>query len=244
MTKIFISQPAPLSERNPFSTLAEHYDASFDFEQLIAIEGLSASEFRLQHINPLNYSAVMLSSKLACEQYFQMMEALRLKVPESQHYYCISETVSNYLTKFIQYRKRKVFAAENNDFLTLLPTMTRKDETYLMVVSDIHQDNTVDRLAEQGITVQPAIMYRTVSREWPKNRPFDYQVVALNTPAAVRSLHHNFPDWRPGLATLICFGKGTQDEAESLGWEVARRAPSAEFPSLAAAIGDYLERKN
>lgn len=243
MTKIFISQPAPMTERNPYSTIAERYDAQFDFDQLIQIEGLTVSEFRQQRINPLDYTAIMLSSKLACEHYFKMMENLRYKVPETQHYYCISEAVSNYLSKYILFRKRKVFAAENNDFMTLLPTMTRKGEKFLMVVSDIHQDNTIERLEEQGISIQPAVMYRTVSREWPAERAFDYDIVALNTAAAVRSLSQNFPDWKPGKTALICFGKGTIEAAEQLGWEVARKAPSMEFPSLAAAIEDYMEKK-
>lgn len=243
MKKIFISQPAPLIERNPFSQMADRHGAIIEFEQLIAIEGLSGTEFRQQLINPLDYTAVILTSKLACDHYFRMLEELRLKVQESMHYYCISEAVSNYLTKFIQYRKRKVFAAENNDLLTLAPIMARKNETYLMVVSDIHQDTTIERMAAEGYEVQPAVMYRTVSREWPKERAFDYDIVALNTAAAVRSLNQNFPDWKPSEKTvLVCFGKATQEAAEQLGWEMVRKAPSPEFPSLVSAIEDYLEK--
>ena len=70
------------------------------------------------------------------------------------HYYCISEAVGNYLQKYIQYRKRKVFAAENNRFEDLLPAMHRRPhEKYLMVMSDVHNEQTLNMFAENNIVV-------------------------------------------------------------------------------------------
>lgn len=241
--KILITQAAPLSERNPFSSITEHYDAQIDWNTLIRIEGLTVSEFREQRINPLDYTAVMLTSKLACDHYFSMMEALRLKVPENMHYYCISEAVSNYLTKFILYRKRKIFIAEKNNFLSLLSTLNRKTERVLLVVSDIHNDDIQNSLLSNGVQVTSAVMYRTVSDEWPKDKAFDYDIVAVNTPTAVRAIRQNFPDWKPGQTALICFGAGTQEAAEQFGWEITVKAPAPGVTSLAMALEQYLAQK-
>ena len=82
--------------------------------------------FLQQHINPLDYTAVILNSKLGADHYFRLCEEMRLNVPDSMHYYCISETVGNYLQKFIQFRKRKVFYSEKNKFEDLLPAMYRR----------------------------------------------------------------------------------------------------------------------
>ena len=125
--KILFSQPRPSTEHNPYSRLEQQFGVHCDFHQFIHTEGLTASEFRLQRINPLDYTAVILTSKLAADHYFRLCEEMRLKVPESMHYYCVSDQVGLYLQKYIQYRKRKVFFPESgNRFEDLLPAMHRR----------------------------------------------------------------------------------------------------------------------
>ena len=163
--KILFSQPRPETAHNPYTRLEEQFNVQCEFHQFIHIEGLTAKEFRQQHINPLDYTAVILNSKLGAEHYFRMCEEMRLNVPDSMHYYCNSEQVGLYLQKFINYRKRKVFFPETgNKFEDILPAMHRRpNEKYLMVLSDIHNRDVINMFAENHIEVQPAIMYRTVT---------------------------------------------------------------------------------
>ena len=158
--KILFSQPRPTVAHNPYSRLEEQFGVQCDFYQFIHIEGLTAREFRQQRINPLDYTAVILNSKLGADHYFRMCEEMRIAVPDSMHYYCNSEQVGLYLQKYIQYRKRKVFFPETgNKFEDLLPAMHRRpNERYLMVLSDIHNDEQINMFAENNIDVQPAII--------------------------------------------------------------------------------------
>ena len=167
--KILFSQPRPATEHNPYSRLEDQFDVQCDFYQFIHIEGLEAREFRQQRINPLDYTAVILNSRLGIEHYFRLCEEMRLTVPDTMHYYCNSEQVGLYLQKFIQYRKRKVFFPESgNKFEDLLPAMHRRpNEKYLMVLSDIHTQDQINMFAQNGVEVTPAIMYRTVTTPWP-----------------------------------------------------------------------------
>lgn len=245
INKILISQPKPLNERNPYSEMEAQFGVTFDFQQLIHVEGLTAREFRMQHINPLDYTAVILNSRLGIEHYFRLCEEMRLNVPDSMHYYCISEAVGNYLQKFIQYRKRKVFFSEHNRFEDLLPAMYRRpQEKYLMVLSDIHNDDQINMFAENKITVQPAIMYRTVSSKWDEKKTFDYDMIALFTPSGVKSIRENFPDWKQGETVIAAFGAGTVQALEEAGFRVDIRVPNQKHQSLTAAIKDYLEQQN
>ncbi len=242
--KILISQPRPATERNPYTEMEAQFGVQFDFRQLIHVEGLCAREFRQQHINPLDYTAVILNSRLGIEHYFRLCEEMRLNVPDTMHYYCISEAVGNYLQKFIQYRKRKVFFSENNRFEDLLPAMHRRpNEKYLMVLSDIHNQNQLDMFAKNNIEVKPAIMYRTVSTQWGTD-PFDYDMIALFTPAGAKSIRENFPDFEQENTVIAAFGANTAQALEELGMHADIRVPSPEFQSLTAAIEDYLEKHN
>ena len=243
--KILISQPRPETAHNPYTRLESQYYVHCDFYQFIHIEGLSAREFRQQHINPLEYSAVILNSRLGAEHYFRMCEEMRINVPDSMHYYCISETVGNYLQKYIQYRKRKVFFSEHNRFEDLLPAMYRRpQEKYLMVLSDIHNDDQLNMFAANNIKVQPAIMYRTVSTKWNDKDPFDYDMIALFTPSGVKSILENFPKWKQGKTLIAAFGAGTVQTLEEAGYRVDIRVPNEKYQSLTTAIQAYLEEHN
>lgn len=243
--KILFSQPRPMVAHNPYSRLEEEFGVQCDFYQFIHIEGLTAREFRQQRINPLDFTAVILNSKLGADHYFRMCEEMRIAVPDSMHYYCNSEQVGLYLQKYIQYRKRKVFFPETgNRFEDLLPAMHRRpNERYLMVLSDIHNDEQINMFAENNVEVQPAIMYRTVTTPWPAERPFDYDLIALFTPAGVTSLKENFPNWQQGHTLIAAFGEGTIRALEEAGYRVDIEAGQGkEFASLPMAISDYLEK--
>jgi len=246
--KILFSQPRPETAHNPYTRLEEQYGVQCDFYQFIHIEGLEAREFRQQHINPLDYTAVILNSRLGAEHYFRMCEEMRLNVPDTMHYYCNSEQVGLYLQKFINYRKRKVFFPEtgSNRFEDILPAMRRRpNEKYLMVLSDIHSQEPINMFAENGIEVTPAIMYRTVATQWPQEKAFDYDLVALFTPAGVTSLKENFPQWQQGDTVIAAFGEGTIRALEEAGFRVDIEAGRGyEFASLPMAIADYLDKNN
>lgn len=242
--KVLISQPRPLSDRNPYAEMAEKYGVQFDFRQLIHIEGLSAKEFRQQRINLQDYTAIVVNSRLAIDHFFRMCEEMRVSVPETMHYYCISEAVGNYLVKYIQFRKRRVFFGPNNSLEELIPAMLRRpSEKYLMIMSDISNTDAIDMFASHGIEVRPAVMYRTVASEWPKSDTFDHNMLVLFTPAGVQSVLHNFPDFRQEDRVIACFGQNTIQAAEAAGWNVQIKAPTSQFPSIAAAIDHYLEEQ-
>ncbi len=241
--KILVSQPRPATERNPYADMETALGVHFDFRQLIHIEGLCAKEFRQQHVNPLDYSAVLLNSKMAIDHFFRLCEEMRIQIPMTMHYYCISESVANYLQKYIQYRKRKVFYSERNQFEDLLPAMNRRpNEKYMMVMSDVHNDNTLNMFAKHKIDIQPAVMYRTVPSDWPADEPFDHDMVVLFTPTGVAALKKNFPDLKSGDKIIACFGQTTAAALEELGLQIDIKAPTPECPSITTAIRQYLEQ--
>ena len=98
--------------------------------------------------------------------------------------------------------------------------------------------------ALNGVEVTPAIMYRTVTTPWPEGRPFDYDIIALFTPAGVTSLRENFPDWKQGKTLIAAFGEGTTRALEEAGLRVDIEAgPGKPFTSLPMAIADYLDKE-
>ena len=58
---------------------------------------------------------------------------MRITIPNPMKYFCISEAVSYYLQKYIAYRKRKIYVA-NNNFEELVEIMQKhSDEKFLFL---------------------------------------------------------------------------------------------------------------
>lgn len=107
--KILISQPKPSSETSPYYTLEKEYGVELVFRPFIKVEGLTSKEFRQQKVSILSHTAVVFTSRHAIDFFFQLAKELRLNIPEDMKYFCVTETISLYIQKYVQYRKRKVF---------------------------------------------------------------------------------------------------------------------------------------
>ena len=105
---ILISQPAPQNS-SPYSDIIAKFGVNVDFHPFFRVEPLSAKEFRLQKINILDFTAIVFTARTTIDAFFRLCEELRITVPETMKYFCVSEAIALYLQKHIVYRKRKIF---------------------------------------------------------------------------------------------------------------------------------------
>ena len=113
--KILVSQPQPATEKSPYSELAEKYGVKLEFRPFIKIEGVAAKEFRQERINILDHTAIIFTSRTAIDHFFRICSEMRITVPDTMKYFCISEATAFYLQKYIVYRKRKIFYGDKKN---------------------------------------------------------------------------------------------------------------------------------
>ena len=241
ITKILVSQPRPTSEKSPYFDLERKYGVEIVFRQFIKVEGLTSKEFRQSKINVPDYSAIILTARTAVDHFFRLCNELRYKVPDTLKYFCVSETVANYLQKYVIYRKRKIFYSETGTMDGLIPIIAKHNkETYLMPVSDVHNDKTVV-LDNNKVKYVKAVMYRTVSNDFKPGEAFDYDMLVFFTPAGIKSYIRNFPDYLERNVVIAAMGSTTLEEASNVGLKVDVTI-SPEAPSMASAIALYLKK--
>ena len=100
--KILISQPRPSSEKSPYFDMEKEYGVELVFRPFIKVEGLSSKDFRQQKISILNYTAVVFTSRHAIDNYFKLAKEMRLEIPETMKYFCVTETIALYIQKYVQ----------------------------------------------------------------------------------------------------------------------------------------------
>lgn len=139
--KILISQPRPNSEKSPYYDLAEKYHVDVHFYPFIKVERVSLKEFRQQRINILDFSAIVFTARTAVDKFFSICEELKIVIPETMKYFCVSETVALYLQKYIIYRKRKIFFSQTGKIDGLNNAFTKHSkEKFLFPVPEEHNE--------------------------------------------------------------------------------------------------------
>ncbi len=242
--KILVSQPKPSSEKSPYFELTEKYGVDVVFRPFIKVEGLSAKEFRTQKVSIPEHTAIIFTAKTAIDHFFRLCEEIRYTVPDTQKYFCTSETIGKYLQKYIVYRKRKIFNSPTGKLADLLPYMLKhKDEKYMLAVSDVNNGNESEVLGDK-IKYDRAVMYRTVSNDFGPDEPLDYDMLVFFSPQGIDSLLKNFPNFEQGEIAIATFGPSTTQAAKDAGLRVDIEAPSPKFPSMTAAIDSYLAEHN
>jgi uroporphyrinogen-III synthase len=93
--KILVSQPKPQNDKSPYFDLALKNSLKIDFIPFIQVDPVSSKEIRKERINILDHTAVMFTSRTAIDHFFRVCEELRLSVPDSLKYFCISKAIAN-----------------------------------------------------------------------------------------------------------------------------------------------------
>ena len=243
--KILISQPKPSSEKSPYYDIAEKHHVSLDFYPFIKVERVSTKEFRQQRINILDFTAIILTSRTAVDNFFSICEDLKVTIPETMKYFCVSETVALYLQKYIVYRKRKIFFSQTGKVEGLNNPFTKHSkEKFLFPVPAEHNDDISHFLDEKKLNYTKSVMYRTVSNEFPEDQKMDYDMIIFFSPLGIQSLITNFPDFTQGDTAMGCFGNTTAKAMEEAGFRLDFEAPRPEYPSVVAALDAFLKENH
>ena len=243
--KVLVSQPKPASEKSPYYDIAQKYGVKIDFRPFIKVESVSAKEFRQQKVSILDYTAVIFTSRHAIDHFFHLCTELRVTIPETMKYFCVTEAVALYIQKYVQYRKRKIFFGNTGKFEDLLPSIVKhKTEKYLVPMSDVHTDEIKNLLDKNKIQNAEAGMYRTVSNDFTSEEEFDYDMLVFFSPAGVTSLKKNFPDFQQKEIKIGTFGSTTAQAVRDAGLRLDLEAPSVQAPSMTAALDMFIKENN
>lgn len=238
---ILISQPPPSDKNSPYFTLAKKWGVRIEFRKFIQVDGISLNEFRKQGINPLDFSAIIFTSKVAVDHFFGLINEMRIEMPPDTKYFCVGEATSKYLQKYIVIRKRKLFVGERRA-MDLVPFVNKhKKETFLFPCSDVHRKELPGYMQENGMNVTESVIYQTVASDLSDLENIFYDMICFFSPSGFQSLYKNFPNFQQNNTRIAVFGPTTAKEARNMGLRVDVEAPKPNMPSMSAAIERYLQ---
>ena len=241
---ILVTQPKPETDKSPFYDLAKKLNLKIDFRSFIHVEGIPAKDFRKEKISPLDFTAVIFTSRNAIDHYFRICEEMKIEVPADMKYFCITEAVALYMQKYVQYRKRKISIGKQTtaDLIELLKK--HKTEKFFYPCTDVYTDSIPVFLKENGYDFSAAVIYKTVCSDLSDLAEVNYDMIVFFSPSGIKSLFKNFPDFKQNNTRLATFGPTTAKAVLDAGLTINIQAPTPAFPSLTMAIEDYVKRMN
>lgn len=243
---VLVSQPKPETDKSPYYDIAKKYNVKIDFRPFVKVEGIPSKDFRTQKINLADYMSVIFNSRHGVDHYFRMCEELRVPTNDNRKYFCISESIAFYLQKYVTYRKRKIFYG-NGTLANLMQQIQKfPEDKYLVPLSDVHKQDIPEKLAEANIAYDIAVLYRTVSSNMSDMENLGHDIVLFFSPAGVMSLKQNFPNFNQDEENVFigAFGPTTAETVEKLGYRLDIKAPTADNPSMPAALEKFIKEHN
>lgn len=242
--KILVSQPKPNSDKSPYFEIEEKHNVKIDFRPFIHVEGLSCKEFRLQRVNILDHSAVIFTSKKAIDNFFKISAEMRISIPDTMKYFCVTESIAHYLQKYIVYRKRKIFYGKGS-FKDLLDSINKHgEENYLLPLSDQHKNDIPELLDNHDIKFTKAVFYRTVCSDLSDLAAINYDILVFFSPSGIKSLLSNFPKFEQNNIKIASFGTSTAEAVKKAGLRLDIEAPSPQAPSMTMALEQFIKEFN
>ncbi|MEY3982712.1 MAG: hypothetical protein RL160_269 [Bacteroidota bacterium] len=242
---ILITQPPPEAGKNVYEEIAKKFKLKIDFRSFIHIEPLTAKELRQQRVNILDHSAIIFNSKNAVDNFFKVCDSLKIEMPPDMKYFSLSENISNYVQKYIVLRKRKMFCGKTGGeagFLNLCKA--HPNEKFLYPCSDIRKPSIPDFFKSNKLNLTEFTIYRTVSSDLSDLKEVFYDILAFFSPADIKSLYDNFPDFMQNQTRIAGFGDSTQKAILEHELILDIPAPTAEAPSMVTALEHYIKSVN
>lgn len=240
---ILISQPKPNElEKSPYADLIKKFGVDIDYHKFIKIEGVPARDFRKTRIHLEDYTAVIFTSRNSVDHFFRISKEMRFEVPDTMKYFCLSDAIAFYLQKYVQYRKRKIFHG-NQEFEELVEIIKKHhDEKYLLPCSNIHKQDLSKLLDKCKVNFTKAVIYKTMANDLSAIDIKKYDVIVFFSPAGVKSLYKNFPDFEQNSTCIGAFGPSTAKAVADAGLTLNITAPTKTAPSMSMALEEFVDK--
>ena len=242
---ILFSQHKPENiSHSPFYPLVERFGVHIDFRSFITVEGITARDFRKNHINLEERNAVIFTSRHAAENYFRLCEEMRVKISEDTKYFCQNEALANYLQRFIHYRKRKVFFGQRSiDELHENMLRYKKKDKFFVPITNISEPSLTEFLRTNEFDFIEGVTHQTLSSDLSDLADITYDMLVFFSPQGITSLYENFPDFKQNKTRICGAGAATCKAILDRGL-ILDINPATESGSITTVLENYVAQAN
>lgn len=240
---ILISQAEP-AQRAQYDELEQKFGVHINFVPFVTLEGLTEKEYRKNRVYPNDYTAIVFPSRHAIDHFFRLCGEMRLKMSDETKYFCATEAIANYLQKYINFRKRKVFNGTRSVTELRTYVIKNKEEKFYLPCSDQGNPEISKFFKDLNVPLQEAVMYRNVNNNLSELADVKFDIIAFFTALEIKSIFEQFPNFKQEDRRICVFGTAALKAVDERGMTVNIQAGTPDAPSIAVALENYLRKSN
>ena len=131
---------------------------------------------------------------------------------------------------------------DQKDMLSVIKS--HSSEKFVYPCSDIRKPEIPDFLNKHKIQFSEAVIYKTVSADLSDLSDVYYDIIVFFSPADIKSLFDNFPDFQQNKTRIAAFGSATALAIKEANLTLNIPAPTPETPSMVMALEKYIQTVN
>ena len=241
--RILITQKLTPSLRCAYARLENDYDAHVTFQGFTEVSFIPEAHFRVYKPLIAAHTAFLFTNRIALDGFFQFLKSCNIILPPTTLFFLTAEKLVNYLSKYVEIKKRKVMHGRG-DFESFLDTIIKyKKEKFLFPCSNLKSPLLRKFFKQNKYHYKELPFYSTGFAQVKDLDPAEYDIIVFYSPFAVNSFNKNFPKYGFAKTKIAAFGEQTLKELTKKAWPVSVKAPTQEHASMVSALVDYLDEK-
>ncbi len=238
--RILISQPKPSNIGSPYLRLGEVHD--LDFKRFARVIPISTEKFcKYKSLIP-KHTAIIFTGKGVIDHFFSLCNQVSLTIPSDMKYFCISNQTANYLQKYIQLRKRRVFVG-NKIVSDLFPFFKKyRKEKYILPCSEIKNPAITTFFKNSNLKISHLTILDPVFNNFSDIDVNKYDIITFFSPSDVKSFFASNKKIDESKVVFATFGINTENILKDAGFQSIIHAPTLLAPSIAKAIENFISQ--
>lgn len=238
---MLVAQSAPSEpKKSPYHTIEVDHKVEIDFVPFMKVNKVGLEEFKAQKLDLSSYGAILFTSRITAQNFFDLCQKSGLEIPENMKYLCSTELLSNCVKGHVKVSKRRLLSSDGTFGSLMEQVLKHRKERFLLALSEPHGTDIPSVMEWMGVEYGKAILARVESTNLSKVDMERYGLLVLYTPSDVLSVTTQFEVEQ--LPPVVAFGRGTTAAAIAAGLKVAAIAPTPQAPSMARAVELLIEQ--
>ncbi len=242
-TKILITQPYSHNLACAYDPIVDKYGVDINFHSFIEHKPVPIHVFRKYKQDIKSYTSLLFTTRTSVDYFFKLSKSCSIKVDGSKKYFCATENLKNYLRKYIEYKKRRLFCG-NKSLEELFPIIRRhKKESFLAPSSNEKKETLRSFFKIHDYKYKEIVIYDQVMPALQGLDPKGYDIIVFFSPLTVEAFAKSFPDYEQDTRQIAAFNEATAQSIEKMGWQTTLCPPRLSMPSIVDVLHSYLSKK-
>ena len=241
INKLLLTKEMPAEVLAPYIQLGDECGFSVHMIPFSSMVPAEIADFRKHKTQVMEANGLICTSRTIVDHFFELADRSGIKFTEEWYLFCPNEHLCNYVQKYMDFKKRRVFHGDRES-KTLEQMLTKhQDVKFLVPSSEVVPREVIEVLRSSHAQYHQLVVTRTQVASISPSVAEEYDFVLFFSPTEAKIYADCFSPQSLGKIKIGVFGKTTAEQLQLYGFTPHVEAPCVATNSLVEALRIYLK---